>query len=442
MTAFPESCQPPRDGLPREPLLWMVFGSRDEITPHLVSTCLVKGDRVFVVEWTETGDTRPEINISTVTLNGLPGPIIEARASIPMAVFPGGGENIVNELLNRCMVIFGILPQVVVNLEEHGLVGPGESQHEHELRSTFSHNFGRVFIVCRAILAAWKNRNCTDKRVIINKTGTLGILGAPGLGALCASQFAIDGFSETLALENEGFANVVILESSMLHERGRNPVAALVDSDMGSPIIASSPMSHHSALVGSPLNNHSPTSNQTPLNPQHSPVMNNMTPVHHSQTPMSQRSPMSQHSPLMRSETPLTSLLQPPLPAVEERQLPAAYADSAAIYGLLIAQQLREKRPIPPHVTYVPCTKPRVEDEPVVPKKRKAEEPPPAVPRDSTEVSFVDLVAATVWEAAHCANPPLRLCLGRQAVKLHKEKLRLNVEEIEDWKYLYGHWED
>lgn len=151
---------------------------------------------------------------------------------------------------------------------------------------------------------------------------------------------------------------------------------------------------------------------------------------------------MSQHSPLTRSETPLTSLLQPPLPAVEERQLPAAYADSAAIYGLLIAQQLREKRPIPPHVTYVPCTKPRVEDEPVVPKKRKAEEPPPAVPRDSTEVSFVDLVAATVWEAAHCANPPLRLCLGRQAVKLHKEKLRLNVEEIEDWKYLYGHWED
>lgn len=445
MTTFPDSCLPPRDGQSRDPLLWMVFGSRDEITPHLVSTCLVKGDRVFVVEWTETNDTRPEINISTVTLNGLPGPVIEARASIPAAVFPGGGENIVNELLNRCVVIFGILPQVVVNLEEHGVVGPGETQHEHELRATFSHNFGRVFIVCRAVLAAWKNRNCSDKKVIINKTGTLGILGAPGLGALCASQFAIDGFSETVALENEGFVNVIILETSILHERGGNPVAALVESEqLGSPMMVSSPMSHHSAMVGSPL--HSPMHHhaQTPMNHSQTPLSHHsQTPMsHHSHSPLSHHShsPLSHHSPLTRSETPLTSLLQHPLPAVEERQLPAAYADSAAIYGVLVAQQLRDKRPIQPHVTYVPCAKPRVEDEPV---KRKAEEIAPVVSsRDSTEVTFVDLVAATVWEAAHCAKPPLRLCLGRQAVKLHKEKLRLNVEEIEDWKYLYGHWED
>ncbi|KAG5358621.1 hypothetical protein CJU89_5250 [Yarrowia sp. B02] len=435
MSAFPESCLPPREGQSRDSLLWMIFGSRDEITPHLLSTCLVKGDRVFVVEWTETGETRPEINISTVTLNGLPGPVIEARAQIPTAVFPGGGESIINELLNRCVVIFGVLPQVVVNLEEHGVVGPGETQHEHELRSTFSHNFGRVFVVCRAILAAWKNRSCPDKRVIINKTGTLGILGAPGLAGLCASQFAIDGFSETLALENEGYANIVILESSLLHERGGNPVAALVgglDTDMGSPLV-SSPLSHHSAMVQSPLAHHSPAN--------HSPV-NSMTPLHHSHTPLSHHSPMSQHSPVSRAETPLSSLLQPPLPAVEERQLPAAYADSAAVYGVLVAQQLRDKRPIQPHVSYVPCTKPRVEDEPVIPKKRKAEELPQTVAKDSTEVTFVDLVAVAVWEAAHCAKPPLRLCLGRQAVKLHKEKLRLNVEEIEDWKYLYGHWED
>lgn len=447
MSTFPESCLPPRDG-PSESLIWMIFGAADEIAPHLANQILLKGDRLFVVECLDSCDNPAEINLATVSLSGLAGPVVEARACIQGAPFMGG-EAIVQELLHRCASIFGSLPHVIVNLDERGVTGPCETQQEHELRGTLAANFGRMFVVCRSALAAWKHQGHVDKRVIINKSGIMGILGAPGLGSFCASQFAIEGYTETLALETEADGVcVMILESGVLHERTSNPIATLLQTN---PVVSASPCV---STTHSPASIHSPTASiHSPVASNHSPHTPHISsaPTHQSPTiPNQTFSPSLNHvSSPGTGMGPLSTLLATPQPAIHDRQLSPAYQDSAAVYGNLIAQQLRDKNHLMHNSTYVPCQKPRIEDEPVREKKRKAsafdedakfvqDQPPGHV----HEVTFVDLLAATVWEAAHCGRPPLRLTLGRQAVKLYKEKLRLSVEEIEDWKYLYGHWEE
>ncbi|KAK9478156.1 hypothetical protein V1514DRAFT_83711 [Lipomyces japonicus] len=55
-----------------------------------------------------------------------------------------------------------------------------------------------------------------------------------------------------------------------------------------------------------------------------------------------------------------------------------------------------------------------------------------------TRPTNVNRIGAILWELAHCRNPPLRLALGSDAVATMRDKLRHAVEEVEDWKFLYG----
>ncbi|KAK9461565.1 uncharacterized protein V1516DRAFT_672376 [Lipomyces oligophaga] len=49
----------------------------------------------------------------------------------------------------------------------------------------------------------------------------------------------------------------------------------------------------------------------------------------------------------------------------------------------------------------------------------------------------VSKIAEIVWELAHCKNPPMRLLMGSESVENMRDKLRQDVEEIEDWKFLF-----
>ncbi|KAK7206066.1 hypothetical protein BZA70DRAFT_123145 [Myxozyma melibiosi] len=46
-------------------------------------------------------------------------------------------------------------------------------------------------------------------------------------------------------------------------------------------------------------------------------------------------------------------------------------------------------------------------------------------------------IGEIIWELAQCKQPPMRLLLGSETVETMRNRLRQNVEEVEDWKFLF-----
>jgi NAD(P)-dependent dehydrogenase (short-subunit alcohol dehydrogenase family) len=83
-----------------------------------------------------------------------------------------------------------------------GILAACEEQTDHELRSQFETNVYGTFNVIRQTLPILRERETAR---YINLTSTAGIVGVPGLGPYCATKWAIEGFTESLSQELEGF---------------------------------------------------------------------------------------------------------------------------------------------------------------------------------------------------------------------------------------------
>lgn len=99
---------------------------------------------------------------------------------------------------------------VVVNNAGYGMVGSIEELSDAEARSNFDINvFGTLNVVRKALpyLRAQKSGH------IMNVSSVAGFIGSfPGFGIYCATKFAVDGLSESLATEVKPFGvNVTIV---------------------------------------------------------------------------------------------------------------------------------------------------------------------------------------------------------------------------------------
>src|SRR6202012_691589 len=98
---------------------------------------------------------------------------------------------------------------VLVNNAGYGQTGAIEALSDDDIRAVMETNFFGVLSVTRALIPELRSHGGT----IVNISSMAGQLGFGGMGAYCASKFALEGLSEALAEELAPFGvRVLIVE--------------------------------------------------------------------------------------------------------------------------------------------------------------------------------------------------------------------------------------
>jgi NAD(P)-dependent dehydrogenase (short-subunit alcohol dehydrogenase family) len=87
---------------------------------------------------------------------------------------------------------------VLVNNAGYGLFGAAEEVSDAEAHRLMDTNFFAPLHLSRAVLPGMRVKR---QRMIVNFSSIAGITGFPGCGIYCASKFALEGLSESMALE-------------------------------------------------------------------------------------------------------------------------------------------------------------------------------------------------------------------------------------------------
>ncbi|HEY9619831.1 MAG TPA: oxidoreductase [Crinalium sp.] len=174
--------------------VWLITGSSTGLGRALAEAVLAEGDRVIVTarnpdkiqdlaqQYPQTAkavclDVTDPVTIQTAVQNGL-----EAFGRI----------------------------DVLVNNAGYGLMGAIEEVSDQQIRDQFETNFFGLLNVTRAVIPIFRKQNSGH---IVNISSIAGRLTSPVLGLYCASKFAVEGLSETLAQELEPFGiHVTIIE--------------------------------------------------------------------------------------------------------------------------------------------------------------------------------------------------------------------------------------
>lgn len=87
--------------------------------------------------------------------------------------------------------------EILINNAGYGLFGPLEETSEEQIREQFEVNFFAPTLLIRDLLPQLRE----TKGVVINLSSVLGFLGFPLASLYCASKFALEGLTESLAYE-------------------------------------------------------------------------------------------------------------------------------------------------------------------------------------------------------------------------------------------------
>lgn len=119
-------------------------------------------------------------------------------------------ESSVNKAVNAAIARFGKL-DVVVNNAGYGLAGSIEELTDKESRDNFDINVFGALNVIRSVMPHLREQRSGH---ILNISSIAGFTGGfPGFGIYCATKFALEGLSESLAAEVKPFGvNVTLVE--------------------------------------------------------------------------------------------------------------------------------------------------------------------------------------------------------------------------------------
>jgi NAD(P)-dependent dehydrogenase (short-subunit alcohol dehydrogenase family) len=188
--------------------IWFITGASSGFGRELAKVALDSGDRVIgAARRKQEGDALLE----TARDRYIP---------VVLDVTDGAaGARAIQDTLKR----FGRI-DVLVNNAGHTQVGAVEETTEEELRSLFElHFFGPVALV-RAVLPEMRKRR-SGWIVQISSVG--GRVAGPGFSAYCATKFALEGYSDTLASEVEPFGiRVLVVEPGAFRTNLFDPQAA------------------------------------------------------------------------------------------------------------------------------------------------------------------------------------------------------------------------
>ena len=174
--------------------IWLVTGAARGIGAEMVKAAVAAGDRVVA-----TGRNREQIER---TFAGSGDRVLalaldvtsEAQALAAVETAVGG---------------FGRI-DVLVNNAGYGQLGAFEENSVEEIERQFATNVFGLMHVTRAVLPVMRRQRSGR---IFNLSSVGGVIGFPAASLYCATKFAVEGFSESLALEVAQFGiKVTIVE--------------------------------------------------------------------------------------------------------------------------------------------------------------------------------------------------------------------------------------
>ena len=134
---------------------------------------------------------------------------LEASGVAPIMLDVNDAKRVAPAVAEAIARLGGI--DVLVNNAGYGLMGAIEAFDEDEIRAVMETNFFGALRVTRAALPELRLHG----GAIINMSSMAGVVGISGAGAYCASKFALEGLSESLAHELAPFGiKVLIVEPS------------------------------------------------------------------------------------------------------------------------------------------------------------------------------------------------------------------------------------
>lgn len=158
---------------------WLITGAARGLGAHIARHALAAGHNVVATAR----------NADAVTL-----PAEDRLLTFPLDVTdPAQSQAAVAAAHER----FGRM-DVVVNNAGRGLLGAVEEITDAEARAVFDTNVFGALNVLRAVLPGMRERRSGH---VINISSVGGFAGSPGWGVYNATKFAVEGFSEALALE-------------------------------------------------------------------------------------------------------------------------------------------------------------------------------------------------------------------------------------------------
>ncbi|AMR34584.1 short-chain dehydrogenase/reductase [Mucilaginibacter sp. PAMC 26640] len=165
---------------------WFVTGASKGLGLTLVKQLLDKGYKVAA---------------TSRTINDLNSAVGEHGDFLPLAV-DIKTEASVQEAINQTLKRFGKI-DVVVNNAGYGLTGSLEELTDEEARENFNVNVFGSLNVIRAVMPHLRAQHSGH---IFNVSSIGGFTGNfPGFGIYCATKFAVQGFTESLAAEAKAF---------------------------------------------------------------------------------------------------------------------------------------------------------------------------------------------------------------------------------------------
>lgn len=163
---------------------WIITGVSSGLGRALAAAAIARGDTVVGTVRTETA----RADFAALSPERAIGILLDVT-----------DEKGVHAAISEAEALTGGI-DILVNNAGYGLVGGVEEASLEEIRAQFDVNVFGAIAVMQAALPYMRKRRAGR---IINITSVSGLVGWPSLGIYTASKFALEGLSETLAMEIE-----------------------------------------------------------------------------------------------------------------------------------------------------------------------------------------------------------------------------------------------
>ncbi|KAK7219713.1 hypothetical protein V2G26_007716 [Clonostachys chloroleuca] len=167
------------------PLIWFITGGNSGFGLLLAQHALAKGDTVIATARSVAKFPKALQTSSAVLVQ------IEMTAS----------EAEISSIIDNTVEKHGRI-DVLVNNAGFGHMGAVEEISSQEVRYQFDVNFFGLYNFTRAVIPHMRKQG---SGVIVQLSSGAGLLGGPGGAVYCASKFAVEGLTESMALELQPF---------------------------------------------------------------------------------------------------------------------------------------------------------------------------------------------------------------------------------------------
>ncbi|KAF9537781.1 NAD(P)-binding protein [Agrocybe pediades] len=187
---------------------WLVTGSSSGFGRSITEAALKNGDNVIAT-------LRKPSDLDSLVASSSPSQLLVLKCDV-------SSESDIRNAFEEGLAKFGTI-DIVFNNAGFAILGEAESTPNDAAKQLFDVNFWGAANVSREAVRVFREVNGKEKGGwLLNVSSAAGILGFPACSYYCASKFALEGFTESLAQELDPSWNikVTLLEFGTFRTKG------------------------------------------------------------------------------------------------------------------------------------------------------------------------------------------------------------------------------